>query len=41
MEEGFFVAGEGGPSEVINTSLYGVIFKGKVSFFRETADTSV
>jgi hypothetical protein len=34
-EEGFFVAGEGGPTRVINTSLYSVILDGKVSFFRE------
>jgi hypothetical protein len=33
--EDYFVAGEGGPTEVINTSLYAVIFSGKVSFFRE------
>ena len=34
-QDGFFVAGEGGPTEVINTSLYSVILAGKVSFFRE------
>jgi len=33
--EGYFVAGEGGPTEVINTTLYGIILSGKVSFFRE------
>ena len=33
--EDYFVAGEGGPTEVINTSIYAVIFKGKVSFFRD------
>ena len=33
--DGYFVAGEGGPTEVINTSIYGVILSGKVSFFRE------
>jgi len=33
--EGYFVAGEGGPSEVINTTLYGVILSGEASFFRE------
>jgi len=33
--QGYFVAGEGGPTEVINTTLYGVIFSGKVSFFRD------
>lgn len=34
-EEGYFIAGEGGPTEVINTSLYAVIFKGKASLLRE------
>mgnify|MGYP001575396889 CR=1 FL=1 len=34
-KEGYFVAGEGGPTEVINTTLYSVILSGKVSFFRE------
>ena len=34
-EEGHFVAGEGGPSEIINTSNYAVIFSGKVSLYRE------
>jgi len=34
-EEGHFIAGEGGPSEIINTSLYSVIFSGKMSLFRE------
>ena len=34
-EEGHFVAGEGGPSEIINTTNYAVIFSGKVSLFRE------
>ena len=34
-EEGYFVAGEGGPTEVINTTLYGAILAGKVSLFRE------
>jgi len=33
-EEGHFVAGEGGPSEIINTSAYAVIFTGKVSLYR-------
>jgi len=33
-ERGHFVAGEGGPSQVINTSLYSVIFSGKVSLYR-------
>jgi hypothetical protein len=30
-----FVAGEGGPTEIINTSVYYVIFSGKVSLFRD------
>ena len=34
-EEGHFVAGEGGPSEVINTSVYSVILSGKVSLYRD------
>ncbi len=34
-EENHFVAGEGGPSEIINTSLYAVILSGKVSLYRE------
>lgn len=33
-EEGHFVAGEGGPSQIINTSKYAVILYGKVSLFR-------
>lgn len=33
--KGYFVAGEGGPTEVINNSIYGVILSAKVSFFRE------
>lgn len=33
--KGYFIAGEGGPTEVINTTLYGVILSAKVSFFRE------
>ncbi len=34
-EKGHFVAGEGGPSEIINTSMFAVIFSGKVSLFRK------
>lgn len=34
-EEGHFVAGEGGPSEIINVSNYAVIFSGRVSLYRE------
>ncbi len=38
-EEGYFVAGEGGPTEVINTSLYGAILSGKISLYKdETCD---
>ena len=33
-EEGHFVAGEGGPSEVINNTNFAVIFSGRVSLFR-------
>lgn len=33
-ERGHFVAGEGGPSEIINTSKYAIILSGKVSLFR-------
>src|SRR3989344_331819 len=35
-EEGHFVAGEGGPSEIINSSRYAIILSGKVSLFRLT-----
>ncbi len=35
INEGYFVAGEGGPTQVINTSLYAVILEGKVALFRE------
>ncbi len=33
-ERGHFVAGEGGPSEIINTTNYAVILSGKVSLYR-------
>jgi len=33
-EKNHFIAGEGGPVEVMNTSLYWVIFSGKVSLYR-------
>ncbi|NCN99231.1 hypothetical protein COU62_00945 [Candidatus Pacearchaeota archaeon CG10_big_fil_rev_8_21_14_0_10_35_219] len=33
--EGHFVAGEGGPTEVINTTLYSVIFAGQMSLYRD------
>lgn len=34
-EEGHFVAGEGGPSEIINATKYYIILKGKVSLYRD------
>ncbi len=34
-EETHFIAGEGGPSEIINASSFSVIISGKVSLFRE------
>jgi len=34
-EKGHFIAGEGGPNEIINAGLYYVILSGKVSLFRE------
>lgn len=37
-EKGHFVAGEGGPSEVINTTNYAVILSGKVSLYRSTKE---
>ena len=33
-QKGHFIAGEGGPTEIINTSLYAVILAGKISLFR-------
>ena len=33
-ERGHFIAGEGGPSEIINTSNYAVIINGKISLYR-------
>ncbi|MDO8508238.1 MAG: matrixin family metalloprotease [Nanoarchaeota archaeon] len=35
-EKGHFVAGEGGPSEIINTTTFSVILSGKVSLYRRT-----
>lgn len=37
-EEGHFVAGEGGPSEIINTSNYALIFSGKVALYRRAKE---
>lgn len=34
-EEGHFIAGEGGPSLFINTSLYGIIISGKIALYRQ------
>ncbi len=34
-QENYFVAGEGGPSRVVNSTLYSVILDGKISLFRE------
>jgi len=34
-EEGHFVAGEGGPSRVLNSTLYSVILEGKIALYRE------
>ncbi|MEK6925467.1 MAG: CARDB domain-containing protein [Nanoarchaeota archaeon] len=34
-EENHFIAGEGGPSRVINSTLYSVILEGKVALYRE------
>ena len=34
-DAGHFVAGEGGPTEIINASAYSVILSGKVSLYRE------
>jgi hypothetical protein len=35
QEKGHFIAGEGGPSEIINTTNFAVILSGKVSLYRE------
>ena len=35
-EEGHFIAGEGGPSEIINESVYFVILSGKVALYKPT-----
>jgi len=34
-QEGHFIAGEGGPTKIINTSLYSVILSGKMSLYRD------
>ena len=34
-EKGHFVAGEGGPSEIINTTKFSVILSGKIALYRE------
>jgi hypothetical protein len=33
--EDYFIAGEGGPASVLNTSIYDVILEGKISLFRQ------
>lgn len=35
-EEGHFIAGEGGPSEIINVTQFSVILSGKVSLYRDS-----
>ncbi|MEK6811791.1 MAG: CARDB domain-containing protein [Nanoarchaeota archaeon] len=40
-EKNHFIAGEGGPSKILNTTLYSVILEGKVALYREgTCDNS-
>ena len=34
-EEGHFIAGEGGPSKIINTTSFSVILSGKISLYRD------
>ncbi len=34
-EENHFVAGEGGPSKILNSTLYSVILEGKIALYRE------
>ena len=34
-QENYFVAGEGGPARVLNSTVYSVIFEGKVALYRE------
>ncbi len=34
-EKGHFIAGEGGPSEIINTTNFAVIFSGRISLYRD------
>lgn len=36
-EENHFIAGEGGPSRVLNSTLYSVILEGKVALYRESS----
>ncbi len=35
-----FVAGEGGPTEIVNTTLYSVILSGKISLYRDESCTT-
>ncbi len=39
-QENYFVAGEGGPSRVLNSTYYSVILEGKISLFREDSCSS-
>lgn len=36
-ERGHFVAGEGGPSKIINSTLYSIILEGKIALYRESS----
>lgn len=35
MKKGYFIAGEGGPTEVINASAYSVILRGKIALYKD------
>ncbi len=37
MEEGLFIAGEGGPTKIVQTDLFNVILKGKVLLIRDSS----
>jgi len=37
MEEGLFIAGEGGPTNIISTDLYNVILNGKILLIRDSS----
>ncbi len=40
-DEGIFIAGHGGPTVIINSSLYSVILKGKIKLFSESCGYNV